>query len=473
MTPPSRALVGPAADLGTASDGGRRPTSIAARFAVVLASIVALLAALSPPAVAQDLDAIIADLEAQGWYIEPGGEGSASDFDALVRRTSGAADPWYFVSLAGSVGADFADVVRDDTRPTGNVIVYFVDNEGFLNVQLASGESESIENQALAPFDDDWATPDEFMGDVVTTFDRLTGSTSTASSGSSGTGSTAPADSGGGAGWLWIVVPVVAIGGLIFFSSRSSKKKAAERQLEMATKMREAIQSELDELANDVLVLSGPVDLSEDTTAIQHYREAAATYTAISDEIPDLDKLADADLTELHGLGVRVSHARWQMDAAEAIIDGEPIPDKPEIEPPPAPPAPPEKPTAQQAPPPAPRMPRREARPRVPYSRTRRRSGGGLLDILIAGGSMMGRSGRRSSGGFGGSSRSAGSTRSSSGSRSSGPRPGGGVFGGGSSSRRSTSRRSTSRTRTRSRSRSSSRSRASSSRRSSSRRRRR
>ncbi|KAG1647453.1 hypothetical protein GQR58_030579 [Nymphon striatum] len=173
--------------------------------------------------------------------------------------------------------------------------------------------------------------------------------------------------------------------------------------------------------------------------AVQHYREATDTYLTISDELPDVDKLEDADLEELAELGSRISHARWQMDAAEAIMDGEPLPEKPKVPPPPAPPKPPA-PREQQRQ----RMPQRQPRPRVPYSPSRRRSGGGLLDILIAGAGMTAnrRSRGRSSGGmFGGSSRTQSRTQS----RTS-PRRGGGVFGGNSSSssRRSSSSRSSS-----------------------------
>ena len=461
-------------------------------MAVVLTVVVAMGAALvamvlaAPPVAAQNVDLIVSELEDDGFYIEPGGDGTSSDFRALVNETSGADDEWYFVSMAGPVDPDFADTLRERVRPTGNVIVYFFDNEDFLNVQLASDESESIEERALISFDsDDWITPDEFMDDVVRDFDRLTvsasSSTGTTSTGTTSSGSGSSSSGGGGGSiWPWFLGIGAAVGGGMWWSGRRKKKKAAEEQLEAAAKIRAELQTELDELANDVIVLSGPVDLSENETAITHYREATATYTAISDEIPDLDELANADLRELSELGARVVQARWQMDAAEALIAGDPVPEKPQVEPPPPPPE------QAKAPAPEPRIPpqiqQRQPRPRTPYSRSRRSSGGGLLDILIAGSGMLGPR-RRGGGMFGGSSRGrsgggmfgGGSSRSQSRSQSrtsSRPRSGGGVFGGGSSSR-SSSRRSTSRSRTRRGSSGRSRSRSSSSRRSTSSRRRR
>lgn len=485
----------------------RYPTirAVAAVVALLFAGIVAG----APTASAQDVDLVAGALESQGYFLESGAFGDASDFERLVQDAKGSDDPWYFVSMAGPVSADFSDELRDIVLPTGNVLVYFIDNDGFEVVQFASNASESVEDAALAVFDTDgWSDPEEFMDDVVRDFDRLTASSNTGSSntGSSNTGSSGSANTGGGSdstgssgGFsLWPIAAVIAaIGGGAWFVSRRSRKKEAEGDLETAQKIRAELQTELDELANDVIVLSSPVDLSENAEAIEHYRQATATYTAISDEIPDIDTLETlekADLRQLSELGVRVSHARWQMDAAEAMIAGEPIPEKPQIAPPVV-----ETPAPQPQQPPAARprnLERRQPRPRVPYSRSRRSSGGGLLDILIAGSGMLGggrRSSRRSGGGLGdifggGSSRtqprssnrrssgggggvfgggSSGSSRSRSRS-SSGPRSGGGVFGGGSSS----SRRSTSRRRSRSSS-SRTRSRSSSSRRSTSRRRKR
>ena len=432
----------------------------------------------APPASAQDievlLDEIVEDLENQGWFIEDGGLGTASGFDDLVADTADADDQWYFVSLAEPVDDGFAADLRDLVRPTGNVLVYFLDDE-FESVELASNESEAIEDRALEEFfDDDWVDPEDFMDDVVEEFDALTVSTSSGDATSSiPTSTTTTANDSGGGGLLWWILGALGLGGVaLWLRNRFRKKSADEEHAETADKIRAELRTELDELANDVLVLNSPVDLSENAEAIAHYRAAAQTYTSISDEFDDLAKLDRVDLEELHDVGARVAHARWQMDAAEALTKGEPIPEKPEIERPPEP--------ATAPAPDAPiRLPQQAPRPRVPY-RTRTRSSGGLLDLLIAGAARSRRSGgfgrssrrsNRSSGGglFGGSSRR--STRSS-GSRSGGQRPGGGGLFGSSSRSSSRSRRSTTRTRRRgsSSSRSSRRTSISSNRRSSSRR---
>ena len=94
-------------------------------IAVLSALLIALLSLvmIAGPAAAQDIDVVISELEDNGFYIEPGGDGTSSDFRALVNETDNADDEWYFVSMAGPVDADFADTLREQVRPTGNVIV--------------------------------------------------------------------------------------------------------------------------------------------------------------------------------------------------------------------------------------------------------------------------------------------------------------------------------------------------------------
>ena len=404
-----------------------------AAVVVLLLAITTFFAA-APIASAQDTDEIVRELESSGYYIEDGADATDAEMRDLVLQARSAADVWYFVVLSGPAEVEYAATIRDQVRPLGNVIVHSIleDAQGlFDNVDFASASTGAIEEQALAAFDSDWDRPADYLDDVVNAFESLTDNATTSTTTDSSSGSDTSSN-GGGFPWLLIGIPAVLIGGF-WFMSRRGKKKTAETDLETAQKIRAELQTEIDELANDVLVLSGPVDLSEKEEAISYYREATDTYLIISDEIPDMEQLEAADLGELSELGARVTHARWQMDAAEAILDGEPIPEKPKVAPPPPPPTPPQ-PRAQQDQRRR-QLPPRQPRPRVPYSPSRRRSGGGLLDILIAGAGTMA-STRRGGGMFGGMSR--GRSQPSRSRSTSQPRPGGGVFGGSSRSRNST-----------------------------------
>jgi len=421
-----------------------------------------------PDASAQAIDEIVRELESSGFYIENGAEGSDSAFGDLVRGSEDAATRWYFVSMADTVDESFADDLFDSVAPRGNVLVYYFDGPDFVQVQLATDESADVEARALLPFDDNWDEPQDFMADVVDEFDRLTVSSSGSNTGATSGSASSDSSSGGGFPWLFIAIPAVIGGGLWFMSSRGKKKKN-EEDAESAQKIRAELQTELDELANDVLVLSSPVDLSEKPEVVTYYRKATDTYLDISDALPDEEKLGEISLRELSEIGARVTHARWQMDAAEALISGEPVPEKPKVAPPPAPRAQPRTEAHRQQR--REQMRQRQPRPRVSYSQSRRRSGGGLLDILIAGAGMLGGrrgggmfGGRRGGGMFGGSNRGrssrgggmfgGGSSRTSSRTRSQ-PRAGGGVFGSGSRrtrTPRSSSRSSSSSSRSRSRS---------------------
>ncbi len=414
----------------------RNPRPLAMVSALLL--VVAAVFAASPVASAQNTDEIVRELREFGYYIESGADATDSEMRSLVAQADRTPDQWYFVVLSGPADFEYAATLRDEVG--GNVIVHSVeeDSQGlFDSVDFATGSTGDNEERALAAFDGDWDRPADYLDDVVADFTALTSTTSAGTS-SSGTSSSDTSSSGGGFPWVLVGIPV-ALGGGFWFLSRRGKKKKAASALETAQKIRAELQDEIDELANDVLVLSGPIDVAEKPEATQYYREATDTYLTISDEIPDVDELEHADLAELSKIAVRVTNARWQMDAAEAILDGEPVPEKPKVEPPP-PPTPVEPRTIEQQ---RQRLPQHQPRPRMPYSQTRRRSGGGLLDILIAGGGMMASTRRR--GGLPRGSSIAGTSN-----RSSTPRPGGGVFGGSQARTTSRSSRSTSRSTSRS-----------------------
>ena len=140
--------------------------------------------------------------------------------------------------------------------------------------------------------------PEDFISEVIDEFDVLTtvsassssdSSNSDANSGSSSAGSattttTTPTTStgdGGGFPWGWVLVPGAVGGGAWYFWRK--RKNDDDEDLEFVEEIRTKVQTELDELANDVLVLSEPVDLSANQQAITHYREATDTYLGTPD----------------------------------------------------------------------------------------------------------------------------------------------------------------------------------------------
>ena len=292
-------------DFPTEGAGVRRNLRLQAMLGALVLALATLVLAV-PMASAQDLDVIVSELERSGYYIEPGADATESEMRSLVDRGNNTAEAWYFVVLSGPAEVGYAATIRDAVRPTGNVLLHSVESDSqgaFDQVDFATGLTRSIEERALAAFDTNWSRPVDYMVDVVTDFTAATsGPASAGSEGSSGS-SSGSASSGGGFPWGLVVILVV-IGGGLWFMSRRGKRKKQGINLETAQKIRAELQTEIDELANDVLVLSGPVDLSDKPQAIEFYREATDTYLDISAEIPDMEELEHADLGELSDIGV-------------------------------------------------------------------------------------------------------------------------------------------------------------------------
>lgn len=330
------------------------------------------------PAKAQGLDVnmVAAQLDDDGFYLEPGALGSVDRFETLVAAARSSDDRWYFVSLAEPPGEDLAGRLRHELDLDANVLVFFLDGD-FEEVELATGYSDSIEGLALAPFDGPWVTPDEFMLQVVRELDALVAPPEAA------TDDSAPSK---GPSAAWLAVPVALVIGGIWLATRRSKRRSEQARAEATDKLRVEVLSQLDELANDVIVLAGRVDLSENDEVIRYYREAAETFNQLPefDDEPQHD--SDLDEATLREVGATVVHARWQMDCAEALMSGDPTPPRPEVHAP--------KPQIPDGPVPRPvQVPTRQGRPRTSFDR----GGGALLDILIGAGQVLG--GGRSRGG--------------------------------------------------------------------------
>lgn len=359
-------------------------------LAVLLISICALFSA-AAPAWAQSETDIVDSLDDKGYYLGPAAYGDPAEFKQLARRST--SQRWYYISVDSVSDADgLAKRIKQQVARPGNVLLYNT-GQDYEEIILESLDGDATAEKALAPFGKDWSTPSELMGLIVDEYEHLTSvnsSTSTAPTGST------QQQKGSGFNIFWIVLPaLLGFFVMMMFQQRAAKKRRAKSIQETAAKMRVEIVKELSHLANDVLVLNSAIDVSENEKAIAYYREAAAAYIEISDELPDVEELQAelerADLEELAELASEVSTARWQMDAAEALIENKPVPPKPEVttpEPEPAkevrPPIPPQ------------RVPQQRQQPRVQYNRSGRRNGAGLIDILIAGATMMNQRGYRS-----------------------------------------------------------------------------
>lgn len=202
---------------------------------------------------------------------------------------------------------------------------------------------------------------------------------------------------GGGISFVWILLlGAVAIGVWIFFSRRNRAKQSAAR----LEKVKALAQEKLDEVANDILEMEDEVSVSDSAEVKDHYQRASKMYAQAMEDNRRAESAA-----EMLEVSEELDLAIWELDCAEALLDGKPKPPKPERPQPTAPPPPPPVPEGRGTESPPPRVPgtidQFDRRPQ-------RHSTGSnemtmmLMTMMAMGGMRGGRRGGGFGGGFGG-----------------------------------------------------------------------
>lgn len=269
------------------------------------------------------LGEVVEAVERDGYYLEPGADADVSGFRSLIADTS----RFVVVVLAADDpdGADFAaGQVLDELSEPATVLVISPGEIGAVSDEFSDDDLDRAIDEALDVLDSgaDVASGARAFaqslglvdGDVVApTPDAGPTSTTSDENGSSGSG------------WvgLLVLLAVVAavVGGLFWFANRRAKKVDGG-EVEAA---RAEIRSQLEAVAHDIVEHEAAVDLSGNEAAIGYFREASATYTDVSAAVD-----VTTNLLELAELNDEIDLARWQLEAAEALLDGRPLPPKPE-----------------------------------------------------------------------------------------------------------------------------------------------
>jgi len=358
-----------------------------------------LLAVASLFLVAATPDQVVPELEDNGYYIEAGSTASEAVVSEAVFEGRADGGRLYLVVLSeepAGGATTFSDSVLDRLG-SGYVVTIAPETVGF----TGDGTAWSVEEMNTAiDASLDGGSDDQVVELFIS---ELTGAGIVPSPGGE-----EPADGGGGFGWIWLVV--IAGGALLIFSAmRNSSKKRAEVAGSELEKVKAMAKAKLAEVANDIIEMEHEVELSDNAEVKSHYQSASATYAealARTEKDPGpaemLDVVRDLDV------------AIWELDVAEALLDGKPVPEKPK------PPEP--KPPARQ-PDPAP-----TERPEGSYGRRPERqssyAGSDLMTALWALLAMSGRGGGwgGTPGGFGGPMRGGGGRM-----RGGGMRLGGGI----------------------------------------------
>ncbi|MGF1668723.1 MAG: hypothetical protein ACFCVC_20870 [Acidimicrobiia bacterium] len=292
------------------------------------AALVALLMTIPMMASAQQADDVAEAVEFRGYYIGDGVDISVNDMENLVADYPGIG----FVALADDPGdgADlFADQVLAAVEDPDTVIVLSASEVGVVTDGVYTDE------QIDAALDEAFAdTGDPYFEDFQELAAALTGDTpavaTTQASGGLPAGPTespeprVQTDSGGGLPWWIWPLGIVAV---IWFLSRRGKKKRAQASSSALEAAKSEIREQMAVVANEILEFSDRPDQDRFPNALEHYRKASEMFKAAEDRMA-----AAATPADLESLSDDLDVARWEMAAAMAIVEGRPVPEKPEEE---------------------------------------------------------------------------------------------------------------------------------------------
>ena len=395
----------------------------------LVAALVVLLGAAG--ALAASASDVADEVSQTGFHLEGNVSITTSDASAVVTAARNNGSRFYLIVLQDAPpGGDttFAEAVLDDLNVDGGtVLVLSQDDVGWVTDNDVVTEADM--DAAFSYANDQGGNDADYAAAfVVGLFGAQAPATTAASPATTAAASSSSAgSSGGGSGIVWFLVFIVGVGLLLFWLVRRGNKQSANAAAEQIAKARAAVQKQVDAIANDILDMEDEVRVADNQEVHQLYDQASETYRTLEDRLQQADTPQ-----ELVDISNDLDVAIWQLDCAEAVLDGKPKPPKPEqkILEPPAP-APGDRVTI-----PAPR-PDYQRRP----SRRSSYMGSGMMDILIgvAGQVLTGGSTGRGRGGLG----SMGGLFGTSNRRNSPPRSGGGggvIPGPGSPVRRSSPR---------------------------------
>jgi hypothetical protein len=319
-------------------------------------------------------------LEADGFYIESGSNATEQVVADAVFEGRADGGRLYIVVLAEeppSGAVTFSDSTLD-LLAGGYVLTVAPETVGWAGDGSfwSAEEMDTAVDASLSAGASDDAVVSTFIGTLV---DQP----------SAGGGGDEGQSSGGGISIWWIVLAAAVIIGIWMAMSRRTRGKRIAESMEEVKALAKA---KLDEVANDILEMEDEVAISGNTEVKEHYQRASAMYAQAID-----DNSTATSVKEMLKVSEELDLAIWELDCAEALLDGKPKPPKPQ-------------PPAAQVTPPPPPVPEGHGAtpPGVPgtvdqFDRRPQRQSSGSNDMLTMLMTMMAMGGMRGGGGgFGG-----------------------------------------------------------------------
>jgi hypothetical protein len=274
------------------------------RIAVVFAALVVIAA--TP-------QEVVSELEANGYYIEEGSNASEQVVSDAVFEGRADGGRLYVVVLSDepSGGAPtFADSVRDQLDGDGYVLTVAPETVGWAGdgTFWTADEMNAATDESLDGASDD---------DVVERFvSALTGQPA---GGGVEPGTGEP--SGDGFPMVWVLLIGGAIVAFWVFASRRSRQGQMAERMESVKRL---AKEKLDDVANDILEMEDEITVSDNAEVKSHYQRASTMY---SQAIEDTERATT--IKEMLDVSEELDLAIWELDCAEALLDGKPLPGKP------------------------------------------------------------------------------------------------------------------------------------------------
>ena len=266
---------------------------------------------------------VVSQLEADGYYIEPGSSASEQVVSDAVFAGRSDGGRLYLVVLAEEPpggATTFSDSVLDELVE-GYVVTVAPETVGFAG-DGSSWSADQMDSAIDASLDGD--SDDQVVELFIS---ELTGEAVTPSPDDE-----QPTTDGAGTSiWVWVVLAGVAF--LVYLAIRRASRQNADRALSELERVKAKARDKLADIANDIIEMEDEVQLSESPEIMAHYQRASSIYTGTLALVE-----SSSSAREMIEVVRQLDLAIWELDAAEALLDGKPIPDKPEP-PEPAPPA--------------------------------------------------------------------------------------------------------------------------------------
>jgi hypothetical protein len=309
-----------------------------------LAMMVGLMVVLAATAAwAAEPDEAAESVDFRGYYIEDGAAVSFEELESVAAEFSDR--DFAFVALAADP-AEGADLFAEEVRQISGArtVIVVSDGElGYVSDEFDDAELDAAADEAIDSFDRSYADGfRRFASALVAVAVARAGieppgtgsaTTAAASDGAITTPTVAPdASSGSGGGLFVFFLIIAAIIGFFIWMSRRSKQKRTAAYNERVDELKAEIRAEMSEAANEILDLEDKVRVSDDDRAQDLYAAGAKGYADFQEKLD-----AASTFEDLHDLGNEFDQIQWQLEAAEAIVEGREVPPEPTPEPMPAP----------------------------------------------------------------------------------------------------------------------------------------